>query len=383
MDTSNIVGTGSYSKVEKSGINVIKKISRNYFDSAIREIIALSNCDHPNIVKIVNFNLDNEAHITLKRHEYNLHEYIKDYIVPIPHLYKLTYELFSALDYIHNMGIIHCDIKPANILIDIVDNEPILTICDFGICVPISERYHYSKTQTVYYRAPEINIERYLCQFKPTVDIWSAAIVMLILTSANIQFTHKNDDSSVTACQILGLAQCTSRADRMILLRAVNYNYIIRHLQKIIKNNFDDLKRSGYIHLLANCLQPSPKKRWSASESMSAISSIYNVLYSNIPQRDNLPIAENFVEGLIETDKYPALSIETVNFAYSVYKLFPGDIDDLYKRAIIYIAISVYSGSRKSAGGILGKYSIDDILTAVKKIMIETHGKLSLMLTVN
>lgn len=92
---------------------------------------------------------------------------------------------FSGLGWIHDQNIIHCDIKPENILLDYeslqlyldngFENWLHFKLIDFGSSTNPNHLSH-SYIQSRFYRAPEVMIgARY--DFK--MDIWSAACVMM------------------------------------------------------------------------------------------------------------------------------------------------------------------------------------------------------------
>ena len=66
-------------------------------------------------------------------------------------------QIADALDYIHNRAIVHCDVKPTNILIDA--DRPRAVLIDFGLATPITDDIGRRPTQveaSLPYSAPEL-----------------------------------------------------------------------------------------------------------------------------------------------------------------------------------------------------------------------------------
>lgn len=96
------------------------------------------------------------------------------------------------------MGIIHCDIKPENILLsssEYEDEYPIAKICDFGLCHIIDQNVGKSfmevKCGTNGYFAPEqkeVFLDKFITFQKnwigPEVDVWALGIVLYELAVA-------------------------------------------------------------------------------------------------------------------------------------------------------------------------------------------------------
>ncbi|KAK9385221.1 kinase-like domain-containing protein [Lipomyces mesembrius] len=84
-------------------------------------------------------------------------------------------ESLVALSYIHKAGIIHRDIKAANILIK---NDGGVQLCDFGVAAQISAKHPKRSTivGTPYWMAPEVITEGATYNYK--ADIWSLGITI-------------------------------------------------------------------------------------------------------------------------------------------------------------------------------------------------------------
>ncbi|KAJ1988833.1 kinase that interacts with cdc31p [Coemansia umbellata] len=86
---------------------------------------------------------------------------------------SIMYGVLLALDYLHTSGIMHRDIKAANIL---VTTEGIVQLCDFGVARQVMQASakSYSFVGTPYWMAPEVIQKGQVYDFK--ADIWSLGI---------------------------------------------------------------------------------------------------------------------------------------------------------------------------------------------------------------
>ncbi len=96
------------------------------------EIRAAAGLDHPNIVPVFEVgNWENRDYFTMAYVEgENLEERSKEQRLSDRRAAQLIANVARAMDYAHSKGIVHCDIKPRNILVDMKERP---RLADFGI----------------------------------------------------------------------------------------------------------------------------------------------------------------------------------------------------------------------------------------------------------
>ena len=86
-------------------------------------------------------------------------------------------QLLQAIEQVHSLGIIHCDIKPENILVKIKldkDKSDIsIKLTDFGSAC-LKNTLIFSQVQSLFYRAPEVILG---IPYTQAIDIWSIGLV--------------------------------------------------------------------------------------------------------------------------------------------------------------------------------------------------------------
>ncbi|KAK1760822.1 hypothetical protein QBC47DRAFT_15275 [Echria macrotheca] len=187
----SVIGSGTYGKVFK-GVNVytknrvaLKRIrmegERDGFPvTAVREVKLLRSLCHKNIVQLQEVMVEaNECFMVFEYLSHDLTGLLNhpNYTLDPAQRKHLALQLFQGLDYLHTRGVLHRDIKAANIL---VSNEGILKLADFGLARFYAKHHQLDYTNrviTIWYRSPELLLGE--TRYGPAVDIWSAACVMM------------------------------------------------------------------------------------------------------------------------------------------------------------------------------------------------------------
>ena len=207
----NKLGKGSFGSVYKvkhkiTGDIRAMKIIKNPLNSNnnpldkkfLKEIQLLKELEHPNIIKIFEYYIDDHYHYIVQ--ELVTGGELYDTIVKFQKFNekKAAYimkQILSALNYLHSHGIVHRDIKPENILVEKQDknfkkshakDEINIKLIDFGA----SNYYKKNEILTLkvgspYYIAPEVLNKCY----NEKCDIWSAGVVLYVMLTGTFPFS--------------------------------------------------------------------------------------------------------------------------------------------------------------------------------------------------
>lgn len=143
---------------------------------------------HPNIVGIYDVGCDQGVYYIVMEYVegITLKEYIQTHAnIPIDTAVKLTIEIGSALEEAHHAGIIHCDIKPHNILLT---KSGKVKVTDFGIARVINSSTIMNRESilgSVHYLSPEQAAGDPVTE---KTDIYSLGIVLYEMLTHHLPF---------------------------------------------------------------------------------------------------------------------------------------------------------------------------------------------------
>lgn len=131
--------------------------------------------------------------------------------------FRIVKDVLSALEYCHQQGIYHLDVKPQNILVDFSEckspnHNYICKLCDFGCSAKIEELLLNKPKQcrgTIRYMAPEILKNYYITA---SADIYSLGITMWQLKTSQYPYKHIHSNDVV----IYGVVKNDIRPDTML-----------------------------------------------------------------------------------------------------------------------------------------------------------------------
>lgn len=243
----DIIGSGSYGNIW-SAIHVpskrkvaIKTIFRENFqdETAIRSILnehkVLSKIKHPFIVRPFELiQTTNSFRFVMELIE---GKDILDVMnkkrgfskTQAKHIFA---QLVSILEFLHEKGIVHCDLKPENL---ILDRSGDIHLLDFGFAS--DNGFYFMKTQcgTIMYMAPEMFQGHYgmECEF------WFLGVILYAMLYSNLPFVHVNIEIAAEMIQKQepSYENSVSPSAISLLQSLLNKNPILRPTFKEIKNH--------------------------------------------------------------------------------------------------------------------------------------------------
>ncbi|VVC37543.1 Hypothetical protein CINCED_3A014345 [Cinara cedri] len=201
-----ILGSGQFGivyggKHRKSGkIVAIKVIDKLRFptkqEAALKnEVAILGKLEHPSVVNldcmfetaerifVVMEKLSGDMlEMILSSERRRLSERITKFLIT---------QILIALKHLHSKNIVHCDLKPENVLLSSNSDFPQVKLCDFGFARIIGEKsFRRSVVGTPAYLAPEVLRNK---GYNRSLDMWSVGVIIYVSLSGTFPFNEDED----------------------------------------------------------------------------------------------------------------------------------------------------------------------------------------------
>lgn len=199
------IGEGTYGVVYKAKdkttgqMVALKKIrldteSEGVPSTAIREISLLKELDHPNIVKLLDVvHSEKKLYLVFEYLNQDLKKFmdsVPNGKISLPLVKSYLWQLLKGISYCHSHRVLHRDLKPQNLLIDVAGN---IKLADFGLArafgVPLRTYTH--EVVTLWYRSPEILLGSRF--YTTAVDIWSIGCIFTELVNRKTLFAGDSE----------------------------------------------------------------------------------------------------------------------------------------------------------------------------------------------
>ncbi|KAK8690067.1 hypothetical protein V6N13_088770 [Hibiscus sabdariffa] len=323
----DVLGHGTFGQVAKCWVPetrtfVAVKIIKNqpaYYQQALVEVSILTTLnkkydpeDKHHIVRIYDFFV-HQRHLCIcfELLDTNLYELIK-----INHFRGLSLsivQLFSkqilcGLALLKDAGIIHCDLKPENVLLCTNVKPAEIKIIDFGSAC-MEDRTVYSYIQSRYYRSPEVLLGY---QYTTDIDMWSFGCIVAELFLGLPLFPGASEfDLLRRMIEILG-----GQPPDYVLKEAKNTSKFFKcigSIHNIENGEISDGGRSAYQALTEEEYEARELKKLVIGKEYFGHKNL-EAIVTNYPYRKNLPKEDiikesrirlaliDFLRGLVEFD---------------------------------------------------------------------------------
>ena len=308
-----IVGKGKFSTVYRAidkiknqtvAIKIIDKriLKLNELDLIKTEIDILKICQHPYVVTLYEV-IETYAHIDIVL-EYckisNLYQYLHNKNFNLTELQIVTYihKISKAVYSMHNLGIIHRDLKLSNIAL--ASEKEDIRILDFGLSKIIGPGETCSESYgTPGYAAPEvINEDNY--GFK--IDVWSIGAITYFMCTSKLPFDYVTKGLKVK-------------------------NIVINTLNDEIKFKDDCWKKFSKeaIQFIKGCMNKKPEKRLTIKEVLEH-EWIKKFFFKEVTRRESVDMREYITEFNHKNDhknkKKIFKSPQKNNCSTGIYRLY-------------------------------------------------------------
>uniref|UniRef100_A0A4W3K7M8 Serine/threonine-protein kinase n=1 Tax=Callorhinchus milii TaxID=7868 RepID=A0A4W3K7M8_CALMI len=201
-----VLGSGQFGivyggKHRKTGRDMaIKVIDKMRFptkqESQLRnEVAILQNLHHPGIVNLeCMFETPERVFVVMEKLHGDMLEMIlssEKSRLPERITKFLVTQILVALRHLHFKNIVHCDLKPENVLLASADRFPQVKLCDFGFARIIGEKsFRRSVVGTPAYLAPEVLRSK---GYNRSLDMWSVGVIVYVSLSGTFPFNEDED----------------------------------------------------------------------------------------------------------------------------------------------------------------------------------------------
>eukprot|EP00405_Crypthecodinium_cohnii_P038897 CAMPEP_0206542752 /NCGR_PEP_ID=MMETSP0325_2-20121206/10376_1 /ASSEMBLY_ACC=CAM_ASM_000347 /TAXON_ID=2866 /ORGANISM="Crypthecodinium cohnii, Strain Seligo" /LENGTH=680 /DNA_ID=CAMNT_0054040903 /DNA_START=384 /DNA_END=2422 /DNA_ORIENTATION=+ len=291
-EVMNPLGKGSFGQVVrtcdfKSGSNVALKMVRNkkrFHHQALVEVKILEHLrdrdveSTSNVVHMLDyFYFRNHLCITFELLSINLYEFIKNNNfqgVSLGLIRRFAIQLLAALRFLRKLHIIHCDLKPENVLLKNPTKSGIKVI-DFGSSCFEDERV-YTYIQSRFYRSPEVILG---IPYDVAIDMWSFGCILAELYTGYPLYPGENEVEQLSCImEVCGVPppRILESATRIKMFFDSNGN------PRLVPNSRGKTRRPGsrdmqmalrtseskYVDFLQGCLQWDPRERFTPEDAL-------------------------------------------------------------------------------------------------------------------
>ncbi len=168
---------------------------KKWFSLEQQNILKLN---HPNIASVYDVGISDEAipFIVMEEvHGLPITEFCDQNKLSIPARLELFISVCKAIQYCHQRGVIHCDIKSSNVLVRKIEHDYIVKVIDFGLASVAGHAISLEHKQTQFVGTPEYMSPEFSYEDRPIdvrVDVYSLGALLYSLLSGQLPFRREH-----------------------------------------------------------------------------------------------------------------------------------------------------------------------------------------------
>ena len=243
--------------------------------TTLREISIMRTIRHENVLSLTEQPVfcRNEIKLVFEYFEYDLKKFMKKKMTSMndKEFYQknLAYQIIKGIEYLHSKRVIHRDLKPQNILVNMTKKLQV-KIADFGLArtYTIPSKPYTLEVMTLLYRPPELILG--CMEYSTAVDIWSYGCIIAELLLEKPLFQGDSEiDMLLRIFSMLGsptpetFPTITKMPNWHVNLPYFIAEGVISHLQK------EQIKDELVLNLIDQCLVVDPCKRATARDLLN------------------------------------------------------------------------------------------------------------------
>ena len=169
--------------------------TRSHVTRFRREAAAVARLNHPNIVRVFDFGVEDDMHflsMDLVEGGHSLHTALKEEgLLDLRQRLEIIATVADAMQHAHEHGVIHRDLKPANVLLD-PNLKPL--VADFGLAKDFEEDDELTQPEarvgTPLFLAPEL-VHKGSTAVDARADVWSMGVMIFLSVTGRYPFRAK------------------------------------------------------------------------------------------------------------------------------------------------------------------------------------------------
>ena len=272
----NVFLCKDHKREKEVALKVVRNERRFHKQSKIEvdiyEMLLTSGNYSDNIIRILKaFFFRNDVFIVFEVFGINLYQYYQEHNISKEDVKSFSRQIANGLNALHNLNIIHMDLKPENIMV----RDKHLKIIDLGSSMVLEDDkdkpLYKSYIQSRYYRSPEVVFK---LPITTKIDVWSfGCIVYELLTRRPLFPARCMEDLVIHYVHVLGYPskdtegfydkQCfTTHTQELARFRTKNHRFL--YPSRFDWSSVEDEKLKQFIK--ENCLNWESEKRYSIEQ---------------------------------------------------------------------------------------------------------------------